>query len=276
MAGMVVLAILLVLSFVVISARSQNRLEVESSTALAETALAVKKREIGRNLRDYAVWEDAYRNLHLKLDYEWASTDGNVGANIYEGLGYDMAFVVRPNGDTVYQVINGVPKNGEASDLIPEGLARLVHAGVALQEPVVSLLRSKHGVALIAATAILPPSLDASQIPVDSRSALVFAKTLDDNFVEHIGSDYLLNDLAIIASPDQTHGAQLPLLGPAEETLAYITWRPDTPGYQLLQLLLPPLAAAMLALGFLAHQVIRTPTRLQEARRHGVLQRANR
>ena len=122
MAGMIVVAVGLVLAFVVVSANGQNRLEVSSSTKLAETALNVNQRQMGRNLRDYAVWEDVYKNLHVNVDFDWAATDGNVGANIYEGLGYEMAFVVNPKGETTYAVIDGVPRQANALDYLPEGL----------------------------------------------------------------------------------------------------------------------------------------------------------
>ena len=140
MAGIVILAMVIVLGFVVVSADSQNRLEVQSSTALAETALAVKKREIARNLQDYAVWEDAYKNLHEQMNFEWASTDGNVGANIYQGLGYDMAFVVKPGRKTTYSVLKGVPQNSDAFAVVPFGLEKLIATGVSDAKPAVGLL----------------------------------------------------------------------------------------------------------------------------------------
>ena len=140
MAGMIIVAVGLVLAFVVVSASGQNRLEVSSSTKLAETALNVNQRQMGRNLRDYAVWEDVYKNLHVNVDFDWAATDGNVGANIYEGLGYEMAFVVNPRGETTYAVIDGVPLHANAVDFLPEGLDGLIEAGRSQVKPVVSLL----------------------------------------------------------------------------------------------------------------------------------------
>ena len=64
------------MGFVLITADGQNRIAVESSTALAKTALQVKQREMARNLSDYAVWDDAYNNLVKSFDYSWASADG--------------------------------------------------------------------------------------------------------------------------------------------------------------------------------------------------------
>ena len=142
MAAMIIVAIVLVLGFVVVSADGQNRIEVESSTKLADTALAVHKRHLARNLRDYAVWEDAYRNLHVELDFEWASTDGNVGANIFEGLGYEMAFVIAPSGESVYAVIEGVPQVIDAFAFLPTGLKELVATASQEETPAVGLLRS--------------------------------------------------------------------------------------------------------------------------------------
>ena len=77
-----VITIATVTGFVVVTALGQNRLALDSSTALAQTALTVKQRELARNLGDYAVWDDAYNNLSKQFDFGWASTDGNVGANM--------------------------------------------------------------------------------------------------------------------------------------------------------------------------------------------------
>ena len=132
LATIMIVAIMVVLAFVVISADGQNRLEVEASTKLAKTALKVKTREVARNLRDYAVWEDVYNNLHLEVDADWASTDGNVGANIFEGLGYEMAFAIDPHKKTVYAVIDGKPQDIDAVNVIPNGLLPLLSQGASV------------------------------------------------------------------------------------------------------------------------------------------------
>src|SRR4051794_40098504 len=135
-------AIFLVLGVVTFTSARQDALALDASTRLAQTALSVKQHEIGRNLKDYAVWEDAYKNLSLQLDLDWAATDGNVGANVYNSLGYDMAFVVTPDGRTVYAVLEGKPrKEGvDAFALIPNGLDGLVRQ--AREAPV---LHARHG-----------------------------------------------------------------------------------------------------------------------------------
>ena len=243
MAGMVILAILLVLGFAIISADGQNRLEVESSTALAETALSVKKREIARNLQDYAVWEDAYKNLHEKLDFEWASTNGNVGANIYEGLGYDLAFVVRPDGKTVYSVFEGVPQTADAFSIIPDGLDEPGSRRARRANPRSASCAREHQVLLVAATAILPPSVDAS---TDPASGAVQPGLRQGSRPDVRGT----HQQRLPAGFAQGGGAgrkgrAAPCCRcstPRAKVLSYITWTPATPGYELLKWMLPPLA----------------------------------
>ena len=261
MASMVIVAILLVLAFVMISASRQNGIAVESSTQLAQTALRVKHREIARNLKDYAVWEDAYRNLHLALDLEWAATDGNVGANIFKGLGYEMAFVIDPRKRTVYSVIAGEPQTVDAFTLIPSGLDELLQRGAAEAEPAVGLLRSGADILLVAATAILPPSLGQAALTPGERSVLIFVKKLDTAFLSRISDEYLLDHLQIIAPGAPTLGASIPIVGPSGASLGEITWVPERPGYQLLRFLLPPLAISLVILATFAWLVVRNAQR---------------
>jgi diguanylate cyclase (GGDEF)-like protein/PAS domain S-box-containing protein len=270
MASMIIMAIVLVLGFVVVSADGQNRIEVESSTKLAETALSVHKRHLARNLRDYAVWEDAYRNLHVELDFAWASTDGNVGANLFEGLGYELAFVIAPGGESVYAVVNGAPQAADAYAFLPEGLKELVASGLAQKTPSVGLLRSGDEILLVAVTAILPSSVGTDDLPIEDRSALIFAKALNEEFLTRIGAEYLLKDLHIVLE-DVAEGASIPLLSPDGGSLGRLAWSPETPGYELLRLLLPPLALALVVLGAFAWIVVnnahKSASALQESAR---------
>ena len=113
-AAIVAGAMAVVVAFLVFTARQQDAIAVDASTRLARTALAVKQHEIGRNLKDYAGWQDAYQNLHVQLNTEWAAADGNVGANVYHSLGYEMAFVVDSADRTVYAVLEGEPQTADA------------------------------------------------------------------------------------------------------------------------------------------------------------------
>jgi sensor domain CHASE-containing protein len=191
-------AMTLVLAFVLVSSARQDAIALDASTRLAQTALSVKEREIGRNLKDYAVWEDAYQNLHVKLDLDWAATDGNVGANIKNSLGYDMAFVIDPAGRTAYAVLDGEPQTADAHALIADGFDELLKKAAAGEEPVVGLLHAGSEIVMVAATPILPPQGTGEPPPVGARSLLVFGKKLDQGFLATMSEQYLLTGLTLV------------------------------------------------------------------------------
>jgi diguanylate cyclase (GGDEF)-like protein/PAS domain S-box-containing protein len=265
MAGILIVAIVVVLGFLFVSADRQNKLEVEASTKLAQTALAVKTREVARNLKDYAVWEDAYNNLHLKVDTDWAATDGNIGANIFQGLGYEMAFAINPLGKTVYAVIEGAPQEMDAFAEIPSGLKELLAKSRNQAEPVTGMLKSGNDVLIVAATAILPPSVDRASIAGDSLSTLVFAKKLNQSFLGKMGEEYLLSNLRFDTVEPAGAAASVHLASSDGKPLGAITWTPATPGYKLLPLLAPPLAITVIILGAFSVLVVRNIQRSTQA-----------
>jgi diguanylate cyclase (GGDEF)-like protein/PAS domain S-box-containing protein len=261
-------AMALVTIFVLVTSARQDAIALDASTRLARTALTVKEREIGRNLKDYAVWEDAYRNLHLRLNLDWAGTDGNVGANIHDSLGYEMAFVVGPDGRTAYAVLEGEPQPADAFALIPHGMDRLVAQARRATEddkPVVGLLRSGGGIVLVAAAALLPPPGSAEPPPPQARSVLIFAKRLGREFLTRIGTEYLLAGLTLRGPEEPADGASLPLATPDGVTLGHLTWKPERPGRELLRVLLPPLGIALLGLAAFAGLVLRNARRSAQA-----------
>lgn len=265
MATILIFAIVVVLAFLFVSADRQNKLEVVSSTKLARTALKVKTREIARNLRDYAVWEDVFNNLHLKVDEEWAATDGNIGANIFEGLGYEAAFAINSAGETVYSVIDGVPAEVDAFAIIPEGLKELLAKSRGQDEPVTGLLKSGDNVLIVASSAILPPSVDRQSVNADGLSTLVFAKKINHSFLQRIGQEYLLSDLRFDWSKPVGAEAALELTSSDGKELGAITWAPAKPGYQLIPVLAPPLALTVIILGAFSVLVVRNIRRSTQA-----------
>ena len=256
-------AMSLVSAFVLITSERQDAIALDASTRLAKTALAVKEREIGGNMKDYAGWDDAYKNLHLQLDLKWASTDGNIGANIYDSLGYELVFVVSADGRTVYSVLDGNPQDADAFALIPNGLITLVRQARQADDdkPAVGLLRSGADIALVAAAAILPPPGSAEPPPPAARSVLIFGKRLGGEFLERMGTDYLLAEIALLGPGEITASASLPLLAPDGERLGQLAWKPDRPGQELLRVLLPPLSVALLGLAAFAWLVLRNARR---------------
>ena len=263
-AALVAGAMSLVLAFVLITSARQDAIALDASTRLAQAALNVKEREIGRNLRDYAIWEDAYKNLHLQLDTKWAATDGNVGSNILDSLGYEMGFVVTSRDRTVYAVLDGRPQEADAFALIRVGLKALVQQArqaSPADKPAIGLLRSGADIVVVAVTAILPPPGSADPPPPGERSVLIFGKRLAGEFLDRIGSDYLLSGISVLGPDTVATGATLPLIAPDGERLGQLAWMPDRPGRELLRFLLPPLAVALVGLAAFAWLVLHNARR---------------
>jgi diguanylate cyclase (GGDEF)-like protein/PAS domain S-box-containing protein len=256
-------------AFVVITSERLDALALDASNRLASTALSVKQHEIGRNLKDYAAWQDAYQNLHVQLNTNWAAADGNVGANVYNSLGYDMAFVVAPGERTVYAVLEGRPQEADAFELLSGGLDLLVQEARELSnlepEPIVGLLRTASDVVIVAAASLMPPVGSAPPPPIASRSVLIFVKKLERNFLETMGQRYLLTDLHLLDPAATPPAASLPLVTPSGVHLGSLTWQPDRPGQELLRVLLPPLGLALIAVAVFTSLVLRHARRSAKA-----------
>ncbi|WP_430246091.1 bifunctional diguanylate cyclase/phosphodiesterase [Neorhizobium sp. DAR64861/K0K2] len=265
MAGILIVAMFVIFAFLFVSADRQNKLEVEASTKLAQTALAVKSREIARNLKDYAVWEDAYNNLHLRVDTEWAATDGNIGANIFQGLGYELAFAIDPAARTIYGVIDGIPQQVDAFSIIPIGLRELIAQSQSQAEPVTGMLKTGNDVLIVASTSILPPSLERASVDGKSLSSLVFVKKLNASFLDKMGHDYLLSDLKFNDPEPVDAEASVKLFSPNGKSLGAITWSPAKPGHKLLPLLAPPLGLCVVILGAFSMLVVRNVRKSTQA-----------
>ena len=263
--ALLLLAISVVIGVVFFSASNQNVIEAQASTKLATTALQVKAREIARNLRDYAVWEDAYKNLHEKVDTEWAATDGNIGANIFDGLGYEIAFAIAPDGKTVYALIDGKPAAVDAFEVMPTGLHDLLRAASTQSEPTTTFIKAGGDVFLVAASTLLPPSIDRATVKTSDLSMLVFAKKLDQPFLDKIGRDYLLKGLTITAAKPVNAEVSIPLWSQNRLQLGFVSWSPAKPGSQSLNFILPPLSLTLAILGIIAVLVIRNARRSARA-----------
>ena len=106
-ASLLALAFSLMAVVLVKIALGQNELALEQSTFYAEKALKARQESQLRSISDYAFWGDAYKHLHAQVDIEWAYTRRNLGPSLFEDFGYEGIFVIAPNNETVYAVIEG-------------------------------------------------------------------------------------------------------------------------------------------------------------------------
>ena len=255
LASLVIGAVVLVITFVFMTAYRQDQEAKTASLRLAETALETKKGNVARNLKDYAFWQDAFDNLHTKVNVEWAATDGNVGANIYNSLGYELAFVLSPDRRTVYAIREGKPISMDAMAVMPT-VATLLPEASKGGPATVGYIRSGDEMFVVGASAILPPNA-ADAPPSEARSIMVFADRIDAKLLEQLSRDYLLSGFRF-ESHLMPQATALPLVDPTGSPLGFLTWSPDRPGLAVLRSVLPPLGVVLVGLIIFAAFVLRS------------------
>jgi PAS domain S-box-containing protein len=259
-AGMVALTLVVVTTVLLQLATEQDRSAVEHSRQLVIAALEARKAEIPRSVQDYAYWGDAYRNLHLNLNTAWAYDQGNVGASLRDALGLDFAFVIGPDGQTSYAVIDGKLVGEDAHRRLRGGLDRLVsqvRAGIGdAPEPSIELLEADGAPAIVGA-AMLTPGGDATVQPAPGPpSVLIFADVLGPAKLAALGTLHFVEGLRVVR-PGEVSATQLPLATLDGTPLPGLTWRQPTPGRDLLRKVLPWLVFSIVAMGPLSWLVLR-------------------
>ncbi|HWL70146.1 MAG TPA: EAL domain-containing protein [Geminicoccus sp.] len=249
-AGLVIAGAVGLAAVVGLGTREQDLAASAASARLAATAIQARNAEIGRVVRDYALWSEAYRNIHPTVNVEWVYDGANYGSNIYDSLGYEYVFIIDAAGRTSYAVDRGQIVPVEASEVIGHGLERLLRQarsrGGRDGQPAVGAVTVSGRPALAAAVMVFPHDDTVAGATTETAPLLLFVDVLDEEVVRKIAADYLLNDLefelALSERPD--HWASLPLVGADGGQLGWLRWRPERPGTVLLHSALPWLGAA--------------------------------
>ncbi|WP_019998139.1 bifunctional diguanylate cyclase/phosphodiesterase [Aureimonas ureilytica] len=249
---------MLVVALVLFNARDQDRRALAASTKLAETALAVKQREIARNLKDYTERSDVRAYLRESSGGEAFSAASIFGPNIFSSLGYEMAFVVSPELVTRYAMIDGKNVSVDAFAVVSEGLRQLVKQAASQTHPAVGLLRSDDDVLLVAVGAMEAGAEQATRGAASSPSVLVFSKRIDARLLARIGSDYLLNRFRLVRGDEGDLGASLALRSPSGDIIGKVTWIPERPGSESLQAVMPVMIGIFVVFGILSFLALRS------------------
>ena len=259
-ASLLALAFSLMAVVLVRIALGQNELALEQSTFYAEKALKARQESQLRSISDYAFWGDAYKHLHAQVDIEWAYTRRNLGPSLFEDFGYEGIFVIAPNNETVYAVIEGRLVQTPAQAWLQGDVSALVEQARRLAdapEPTIGAFRVAGQPALVAAAAFTqggdPTVADVPGAP----SVLLFVDRLTPAKLASLGKDFALP--ALRQPRDALDAGEQPslLLSSAQETPILLRWTPQRPGDELLVVLLPLLGLAGLIVAGLGWLVTR-------------------
>ncbi|WP_338507558.1 CHASE4 domain-containing protein [Erwinia aphidicola] len=90
---------------------NQQNIHEDGHSRLLLIKTMENRQEIMRSrMADYADWGEAYKNLHLTMNTQWAWDSQNLGSSLYHSFSYEGVFVVSASGETRYSVLNGENK----------------------------------------------------------------------------------------------------------------------------------------------------------------------
>jgi two-component system, cell cycle sensor histidine kinase PleC len=180
----------------------QDQLARQHEGQLIDHAIEGVRRQVSITVKDYSHWDEAVQHLVLKLDPDWA--DNNVGRYIHDTFGYEYSFVIDRGDRTVYGQIDGARVDVDAFAELPHGLGKLIElarAGVGgpgePPQPASGFLLAGDQVVAVAVSALKPQPGSELRLPPERHPVLVYAKRLEGQFLEQLGTEFDLRDLRI-------------------------------------------------------------------------------
>lgn len=245
-----------------------NTLDVSSRAGLKErvgVALAVERDRLQELLTEYTYWDEAYQNLIIRPDPEWA--DKNIGSYMAVNLGIDVSLAVTGSGEPSMMFVEGEPGQVPLDEILSAGLARLLEkcraGGGKRPLPVSGYIVFGGATYLLAVDQFVPEQEGA---PPHDGAYLAVAKRMDRSLVNEVSLRYRLPGLQLHSSESGQDDLQsLTLTNPLGTPVLRLAWPSPTPAYDLLARLLPLLGLVSLVMALLTWWLLRT----EANRRHG-------
>ncbi len=208
-----------------------------------ETSLAI-------TTEDYAVWTAGWEAARAG-DRPWLTE--NMGSGVYDGEGViaDLFVIFEPGGATEYGWTEETGAEPTPGLLDPSALAVVNEAFDAAPdtfgEALTLYVRSRGEVWLLAAIRMTPTEGALDGVTDAETPRFVSGRKLTPERLQALGEKFLISGavLSDAAPGDGLDGLIVP--GPAGAPLAWIVWEPPASGADILEMLLPPALAALLA-----------------------------
>jgi diguanylate cyclase (GGDEF)-like protein len=263
--GIIVLAFGLAVGLLYQIAREQDHRSIVQTTRSVATAVDSRKDTLAKTLKDYSAWGAAYQNLHVRFDRTWAYDQENVGATLFKSYGFDYVFLLNPQDETIYAVVDGQASDALYAQTLLDGAEALVARArqAPPNETVVEtgVLSRGSDPVLVSAAALSSGGDSTVEVKPGPPSILIFADRLTPAKLSALGTGLFVGDLrASTAAEDRTLEPNLPLPF-VDGRSSQLRWEPDLPGKDLLKTVIPWLALVAAALGAFITLVFRHAAR---------------
>jgi diguanylate cyclase (GGDEF)-like protein/PAS domain S-box-containing protein len=244
-----------------------NKHADKQSQLLLLKALDNQQQSMRFHLSDNAEWGEAYKNLHVQLNQNWAWDEQNLGRSLYTTFNYEGVFIIAPDKTTKYSVIEGQNK------LVPFatwlGVDNMSDLDKQLTEsggkPISKLLVINNQLSILVAEWIQPGG-DSSVVTIPGPASwMVFVDKLSPEKLAKLGEEYGIHYL----HTSQSSAAPMPnkpssLLLTASNGYLQVEWHNDNSGAVIMTWVLPLLIFLMFFTLLLSLILLRSA--LQKAR----------
>ncbi|WP_338521187.1 bifunctional diguanylate cyclase/phosphodiesterase [Erwinia aphidicola] len=228
---------------------NQQNIHEDGHSRLLLIKTMENRQEIMRSrMADYADWGEAYKNLHLTMNTQWAWDSQNLGSSLYHSFSYEGVFVVSASGETRYSVLNGENKLQPLETWLGENPLPLIKRQLEnTGQKTASLTLFIDGQLTLLSAALITPGSDQSVANDNTPpTLLVFAERLTPEKISHMALEYGVKSARLVTTsnplPDNASNF---LILPITAGNVVLTWQGDNPGNTLLTALLPVLILLM-------------------------------
>ncbi len=245
-AGIVITVVTVVIAILWMAAR-QNEQAQDSTYTMVSGGVAALGRRVESLASDYAWWEDAY-TAYQDGDVEWFDT--NFGESVEEAEVADLFAIISTDGEIKHNWMLG---DGFAVEdvLTPDVIESIRGLAEQLSEESLAADRGivrMGSVPIVVGISKITPFLSDPDIDPKSLPLLVVGQALDDERLARLGETFLIDDLhfEIGEAPSRSSAkTAMPVIDIFGETIGHFVWTPPTPGYAVLQSVLPPITVAL-------------------------------
>lgn len=221
------------LAIVIISlsemAEQVNTIEDQMTTRTADAALRVSVRNLGKTHRDYAVWDDAVRNLYG--DVNEVFLDENFASSTIDAVFFDTVMLVDEIGGVRYAVHRGEPITDPPAQIYGPQVAALTRDLVrdgATYDSRSGFLSTRWGLATFVVGTVVPFSADFEPRADRSRT-LILSKVFDDTTAARLGEDFSISNLHLV-EPDARGDHGIDIRDPSGNVVGALAWSPPSLG----------------------------------------------
>lgn len=215
-----------------------NNTSREQTTFYVNKALDSRTLALESTIADYAFWGDAYTNMHVSVDIDWAFNRYNLGGSMYESFGYEGVFVIDAEDNNIYSVIDDVlSESNSMSSWLGQSADSFIRQArdLGADEEVISNVIELDGhPALIAAAAFSTGGdRNVKEVP-GPASVLILVDRLDSDELNALGESYGVSQLRL--PNDTTDASEAPSLTLATQSgsLIPLLWETPRPGSTML------------------------------------------